>query len=318
MSTNDTNRRSSLSPDEAFALVGNEYRMNILQELSHADEPLSFSELQQCVDIRDSGQFNYHLDKLVDHFVRSTEPGYSLRRSGERIIEAVLSGTVTDAPVLNPTEIDEDCPYCSAPIEASFTEERVEFYCTECGGIYGPSTAQETFDIEDRGYLGRLSLPPAGLKDRTPAEIAEAAWVWGALEAIAMSLGVCPRCSAKAHRSIDVCDAHDSSEGRCESCGRRYAVNIGVTCSNCILDVNGIASVGLAGKTEFVSFQTDHGVNPFTNGWETTNYDETIHSIDPFEGAFTFTVNAEALTVTVDDDFSIVAVTREGVSDSVS
>lgn len=309
--TSGTDAGTGLPPDDAFALLGNETRMEILQALSEGDEPMSFSSLQDRVSVADSGQFNYHLDKLVGHFVRHTEDGYTLRRAGERVIEAVLSGAVTDAPVLEPTEIDETCPFCGAPVEVGFTEERVEFYCTSCPGSFRPTRAQESFEVEDHGYLGRLSLPPAGLQDRTPQEIVEAAWIWGELEVMAMSTGVCPRCSADLERSIDVCPDHDASEGLCETCGRRYAANINVDCSNCIFGAGGLFTVALAATIPFLEFLTTHDVNPLTQRWTTANYDEEILSVDPFEARFTFTLNGDRRSMTVDDELTVVDVTDD-------
>lgn len=85
----------TLPPDDAFSVLGNETRMEIIQELADASDRLPFSELRDRVGVSDSGQFNYHLDKLVGHFVEDTEDGYGLRRAGERVIEAVVSGAVT-------------------------------------------------------------------------------------------------------------------------------------------------------------------------------------------------------------------------------
>lgn len=309
MASEDAAGGSPLAPDDAFAVIGNDTRMEILQTLAEADGPLSFSTLRERVGVRDSGQFNYHLDKLDGHFAQQRADGYALHRAGERVIEAVLSGAVTDAPVLEPTQIEESCPFCGAPIEVSFTEERVEFYCTSCAGVFGASPAQASFDVEDHGFLGRLSLPPAGLKDRSPQEIVRAAWIWGELEVMAMSAGVCPRCAATVDRTIAVCSDHNASVGRCEACGRRYAANVEVTCTNCILDVSGLITVGLAAKTELLQFLTDHGINPLTShGWVTTNYDEEIRSVEPFEGRFTFTIDGDRLSLTVDEDLNVIEV----------
>ncbi|MFB6206666.1 MAG: ArsR/SmtB family transcription factor, partial [Haloglomus sp.] len=88
---------TALSPDEAFGVLGNETRIQILQTLGEADGPLSFTELRDRVGIRQGSQFNYHLDKLVGHFVRKTDDGYELRLAGRRVIYAVLSEAVTEA-----------------------------------------------------------------------------------------------------------------------------------------------------------------------------------------------------------------------------
>jgi hypothetical protein len=122
MSTGTDERDTPLAPDEAFAALGNETRMEILRTLGDADEPLTFSELRDRVGMADSGQFNYHLGKLGEHFVGGTEDGYRLQRAGKRVVEAVLSGAVTGAPVVEPTETDDACLYCGAPTTVSYRE----------------------------------------------------------------------------------------------------------------------------------------------------------------------------------------------------
>lgn len=147
---------TALAPDQAFAALGNETRIEILRALGDVEQPLSFSELHDRIEMRDSSQFNYHLEKLVGHFVRKSEAGYALRRAGRRVIEAVLSGAVTQAPVVGRTEVDHPCHLCGAPIEVTFHEERVELYCTTCAGTYreeilstNPLRARFTFSIGD-------------------------------------------------------------------------------------------------------------------------------------------------------------------------
>ncbi|MCH7660071.1 MAG: helix-turn-helix transcriptional regulator [Euryarchaeota archaeon] len=78
-----------IPPEEAFALLGNETRVAIIRELGTADDPRSFSDLHAAVGVRDSGGFNYHLQKLVGSFVRRTDEGYELSGAGERIHESV-------------------------------------------------------------------------------------------------------------------------------------------------------------------------------------------------------------------------------------
>jgi len=101
----------TLPPDDAFAVLGNETRMEILRALGAADGPLAFSTLRERVGVRDSGQFTYHLDELTGHFVERSDEGYRLRRAGERVIEAVLSGAVTEAPEREPT-LEESVECC--------------------------------------------------------------------------------------------------------------------------------------------------------------------------------------------------------------
>ncbi|WP_459194435.1 winged helix-turn-helix domain-containing protein [Halosimplex sp. J119] len=311
----------TLSPDEAFEVLGNETRVSILRALGGAGAPVSFSALRERVGTADSGRFNYHLDRLTGHFVRKTEDGYELRRPGERVVEAVLSGAVTDAPVLEPTEIDQPCHYCGAPVAVRFREERVELYCTECAGTYSRQSGcavDETGTDDGYGYLGYHPLPPAGVADRDPEAVFRAAWVWGHLELLAASAGVCPRCSATLDRSTRVCEDHDADEGLCESCGRRHAVAFDLACTNCIYDESGAAVVGFAGAAPLVAFLLDHGLNPFAPTAETlpaigrayNDFDEEVVSTDPFEARFTFAVDDDALTLTLDESLSVTGAER--------
>jgi len=52
-------------PEDVFTLLSDDIRVEILQALWEADDPVAFSELHGAVGIRDSGQFNYHLLSFV-------------------------------------------------------------------------------------------------------------------------------------------------------------------------------------------------------------------------------------------------------------
>jgi DNA-binding transcriptional ArsR family regulator len=55
-----------VTPDEAFAALGDPTRIAILRALfEDPHEPTAFSDLRRAVGVRDSGQFNYHLGELV-------------------------------------------------------------------------------------------------------------------------------------------------------------------------------------------------------------------------------------------------------------
>jgi len=59
---------------DALELLSDETRLAVVLELAAADavpdgDPLSFSTLRDRVGVRDSGRFNYHLDRLRERFV---------------------------------------------------------------------------------------------------------------------------------------------------------------------------------------------------------------------------------------------------------
>lgn len=312
MSSRSEAQTQLLTPDNAFAVLGNRTRISILQALADADEPLSFSELRTRVGMKDSGQFNYHLDKLEGHFIRAIEGGYVLRRAGERVIEAVLSGAVTDDPVLEPTQVDFDCLLCGAPIEISYRQERLELYCTECAGHYSDTedSRESTFGIE-HGWLGGLSLPPAGIEGRSHDEILRAGSAWGHLEILAAAYDICPRCSARVEHSVRVCENHVVDEDLCEHCHRRQATQVYRECTNCIYNGHGMFLTHLLGSPDLRTFVWEHGIDPIADGvswgWD---YEEEIISVDPFRARFTYTMEGDSITLTVDEELDVVGVVR--------
>jgi len=304
--TDDVDRDATLPPDEAFAVLGNETRMGILRALGDADGPLSFSELRDRVGTRDSGRFNYHLERLAGHFVRKTGDGYALGRPGRRVIEAVLSGALTDDPAFDRTRVDESCEYCGASIEIRWHEGSVELYCTECAGRYAGRRRDPGGETEaTEGYLGQLPFPPAGLRERTPGEVLRAAWTWGNLEILAMAAGICPRCSATVEYDISLCEDHDAADGACEACGDRYAAGVGVECTNCVFESGGVFVIVLLDHPALLSFLLDHDINPVSpesirrNDAVHGDYEEEILATDPFEARFTFEVDGDTLALTV-------------------
>lgn len=77
-------RRVGEQTTDAFEILGNDTRLAILLALWEAKEPgppfaepseraVSFSELRDRVGVKDSGQFNYNLDKLVGAFIEQAE-----------------------------------------------------------------------------------------------------------------------------------------------------------------------------------------------------------------------------------------------------
>ncbi|MDY6819501.1 MAG: helix-turn-helix domain-containing protein [Halobacteriales archaeon] len=295
-----------LPPDDAFSALGNETRMEILRTLGEADEPLTFSALRERVGMRDSGQFNYHLDQIRGHFVRSTEDGYDLHQAGRRVIEAVLSGAVTADPDMAPTRIDWPCPFCGSPTEVRYdarTSRPLKLHCTNCAG---PESTWEPFE---HGQLAALRFSPAGLRGRTPMEILDAAATWEHLENLAAYRGVCPRCSGRIDHSISVCDSHDTTDGSCPHCGRGYAIQHDSRCMNCIFDLEaGSAANLLLGTLEMLTFLTDHGINPLADAWGPIIEDaeETVLSTEPLRARFTFRIDDDSLSLTVDEEFSVV------------
>lgn len=312
----DGDAPSTLSPDEAFSALGNEVRMDILQTLAEADDRLSFSELYDRVDVDDSGQFSYHLDRLVDHFIWKTDEGYDLHHAGRRVIEAVLSGAITERPLIDRTTVDHSCFYCGAPMEVSYRQGQIGMYCTECRGQYEGATAPDApAPPSERERIGHLQLPPAGVQGRSPAEALDAAYTWYYNQVLTIASGVCPRCSAPLEYSIRICEDHEPTDEVCDRCGKRNADRIHYQCTNCIVDRELGLSNHFLDDPSLHAFMIDNGIDVVSPSVErlfaTMGEVETeVRSDDPFEATLAFTVDDETLVLTVDDGLTVVDATR--------
>lgn len=307
-----------LSPSAAFGLLGNETRVSILEALWDAqaedETPVPFSALFARVDYDDSGNFNYHLDRLVGHFVRRVEGGYELRSAGQHVVRAVLAGAMTSDPSFEPTEIDANCPYCGATVEAWYEDERFTARCTACPGAVGTGSEHPP------GTFLRYEVPPAALRGRTPEEVLAAAHVLYDAKLTALLEGVCPECGAVADRSIDVCPDHDASEDdACEACGSRHEVWIDAVCRNCRYARRFVAWFAVATTPAVVSFLHDHGAPwdrvPFAKlTWENAHYvdaiTESVASTDPLRVRVTVDLDA-TLEVVFDEALAVVDVSRD-------
>lgn len=306
-----TSEETTLPPDEAFNVVGDETRIQILQALGEADKPLSYSDLLDRIDY-ESTNLHYHLKQLSDHFIQKTEDGYALRQAGRKVVVAVLSGAMTGDPVLERTPVEAVCPLCGGNIEMRYHQWNIVLYCTDYGGTRGGSSPiVEAWADPADDVLGHMALPPAGVYDRTPTELLAAAEVWTVTEALSWARGVCPRCSAQIDATVHVCEDHKLTDGRCEACDQRFSVTLHVRCTNCITEGEVAFGTYLLGAPDLMAFMIDHGIDPLRpDGFHVSALDETILSTDPFEGRFTFTADDDTLTLTVDDDLSVVDITR--------
>ncbi len=299
------------SPNEAFDLLGNETRIGILQTLGEADDPIPFTQLRDEVGIRQGAQFNYHLDKLVGHFVSKTDDGYALRRPGRRVVRTIRSGAVTEDPTIEASQIDLTCHHCGALTEVSYRRGEVRLSCTSCGGNYDESVSRGPDPRGDDGNLANFSFPPAGTQGRTPGGVQQAAATWVHLEALAAAGGICAWCAARIESDLRVCENHDAGPGLCDACDRRLAVWVQYECTNCTYDQAYPMVMALLDVPALLAFVGDHGLNTTTRGIEWGwDYDEAILSSDPFKGQFTFSIDGDSITLTVDENIQVVDVQR--------
>ena len=313
----DGDKRSRLSADDAFAALGNETRVRILRELGDAGEPLAFSTLYDRLELTDFSQFNYHLETLLGHFVHKLDGEYALARPGERVVEAIRSGTVTGDPELERTPVESRCSDCDGELSIQWRNGSIELFCGTCESRWDRSWGRVgSPDDAASGYLGRLPFPPAGLRNRAPSEVLRAAHVWSTLELVAVSAGLCPRCSATVDRELRVCPDHDDADGPCPACHSSFEVRLVADCTNCIATFGAGAVSGLLTAPALYAFLFEQGLNPLAPedvdaiDGVLNDYEETVHSTEPLRAEFTLSAGGEELTLLVDDSLAVVEHSR--------
>lgn len=301
-----------VSPAEAFATLGNETRLSILRALFRASEPRTYAQLRRSVEPDTAGNFNYHLRKLVGHFVRKREDGYELRFAGERVVRAVLAGAITEDPQLPPATIDDRCVYCGGPIEMEYREEFVTARCTECGGTSRDGVPEGT-------YL-KLRLPPASLQNRSREEIVDAAHVRFEVEVGSMAKGVCPECGGRVMVEFDVCEDHRRDDaGLCPNCDTRFAVWTRYECRHCRYARRAPLWVTAMNHPAVVAFCHDHGLDEMLplrklardNRAFVGDVSQAVIETDPPRFRVTFPVAGDRLLVELDDSVTVTEVTVE-------
>lgn len=315
-----------LSPEEAFATLGNEIRLAIIRVLwragavyeyddgSDAVGTMSYSELQTEIDIDDNGKFNYHLAKLSPQFVRRTDDGYRLSSAGKQIARTVIA--VSGAGRLGfSRDLGESCPLCGAAVAVSYEDQWLRVSCTECYGLFG--------DQAPTGTLFLTNFPAPGLTTRDPEKALAAGLYRCALDITYLMYGICRECAGQISSSVTVCDTHEATDGQsCATCGTPFPVWADMKCDSCgfakRLPVEMFAT-GLVLATELTgnpeldidSPTVDEAIELLRNNVETDV------STDPLRVSLRIEVETTAVTLALDDGMNIVEFDREPRTDSV-
>jgi hypothetical protein len=199
----------------------------------------------------------------------------------------------------------------------SYSRGKLRLSCTACVGDFDESALREREGEGESANLANMWFTPAGVRGRTASDALRTASTTNHLDAMALSSNICPRCSAQVDHSVSVCESHDADGGLCDACDSRLAVWFHFRCTNCIYDRVVSAGMAFLDVPELLVFVGEHGLNTSSRaiewGWE---FEEEVVSVDPFEGRFTFTIDADSITLTVDDTLSVVDVTKHYPSES--
>jgi predicted RNA-binding Zn-ribbon protein involved in translation (DUF1610 family) len=283
-----------LPPEEAFGLLAHETRLHVLRALDDADGPLAFSALHDRVDLRDSGGFNYHLEKLVGRFVRETDEGYDLAEPGRRVVGAVLSGGVTKALAPGTVPVDGDCPNCGTPMEARLRSDGVTIGCDDCDWNYTDPAV------------------PAGLLEGWSREaIPEVVDRYVRRNLRSMDSRLCDYCDGRVDRDLLLHTDEDAPEWLVD--GEAEAVAV-YACRRCGRRIDAMPAFALLPSPAVVAFYHDHGLDATAApGWELTldGVSSTLASTDPVRLEVTYPAGGERLVLLVDGDLSVLEERRE-------
>ncbi len=290
MSETRERAEGDLTPAEAFGVIANETRLDILEALwEAADRPVRFSELFTDTELDDSAQFNYHLQQLTDKFVVKTEAGYDLSHTGGQVIRALRAGTYTHSPDIEPFGVSGDCTRCTGPLMAAYEDEQFTITCQDCGKAHG-----------------KYSFPPGGLEDRTEEEIATAFDERVRHLHCLAADGVCPECAGRMHTTLsrqgECClDVSLRAEHICERCRHTLCSPVGLV----LLD-----------EAPVVAFYDDHDITltdrPYwTLPWCVDDSYYSVESSDPWRIAVSIPLDDEQLRVTLDGDLQVIDTDRQ-------
>lgn len=275
-----------LDPAEAFSRVANETRLSILQALWAADErPMAFSTLRRAVGMRDSAQFNYHLQQLEGHFVVRTDDGYDFRYAGEKVVRAVIAGSFNERPTLEPFRVEGRCVACDGPLEARYGDEHLAITCLACG----------------HGH-GEYPFPPGGLNDRSSAEIADAFDQRVRHLYCLAADGVCPECAGRVETTVVEAG---------EECCLGASVRVDLKCVQCGHTQCGAPGIRLLDHSAVVNFHRERGValegRPYwTFPWTVSDAYTEVTSRDPWRIVVRMPLEGDELRVTMTDDLDVV------------
>lgn len=284
-------------PEEVFTLLSDDNRIAILRALWDSEGAMTFSELHDAVDIRDSGQFNYHLDKLVGQFVTKGDDGYALTAAGAQINGAIEAGSYTTSGSMEPITLDSPCPTCGGTRTFYYEDERASVECSSC-------------DIQ-----AQFSVPPSAFVDCDRAEIPAVAGRYLRTIIERLDDGFCSQCDGPVERSVyrlsDTSMWESTEETPEDVTGDPHDTPlVEYECLQCGMEPTSGLTFSLLSSPEVISFYHDRGIDIREHSiWEFATFGmeyERVRSDDPFRASSTFTADGDELTVVVDENLAVV------------
>lgn len=271
-----------MSAESAFEVLGHETRLEIIETLGASDESLSFSELRERVGERDSGQFNYHLDRVQDTFVRQDETGaYELTYAGGQVFGAVLAGRFTKTADLEDIPVGGVCPLCDGDLEGAYRNTQFTVTCGDC---------EETIT----GY----PIPPGVLEPYDVDEFAEVAGRYLKTRQEMFERGFCESCAGPIEVTVTEADWAPEAIG----------ASVIWECQRCQAALQSSLPAGLMHHSVVETFTRDHGRDPnrpiWEKGWLMVG-EANIVEEDPVRVEVMLELEGERLELRLDDQLRV-------------
>ncbi len=277
-------------PAEALAAIGNEQRVSIIYELQRAfregQTELPYAELKRRVGLRDSGNFNYHLQRLVGQYVRKNADGYALTYAGRKVASALTAGIFTDHADDTTLDAPGTCYDCgNESLSARYEAERICIACGDCGEelLHNP-------------------FPPAPTTRRDDLLSAFDAWTrrWNALAAAK----TCPECGSRMDGTLTDADPMLSIGD--------VPYRLRVTCRECWAMSNLPLGCLVRDEPRVVGFHDERGVDidarPIWDiDWALHRDYLTVVSDDPLSLELRIPASDEELRLTFDDEGTVIS-----------
>ena len=281
-------------PETVFGALSDANRVDVLLALWDADGPTTFSELRDRVGMADSGQFNYHLDKLRGRLVRQSEDGYELTLAGKQIVGAIQAGTVTMEGSIEPIPLDGPCPTCGGGRTLYYEDETVRVACSDCG------------------VVSTTGVPPGVFEGYEREQIPEVVSRYFRTILGHVGQGFCWHCDGQvAATVVPVSEMITAAEIPAQFHGLPMAR---YECQRCGVDLTADLGITLLDHPAVAGFFYDHGIDVREESlwsFHATDTDQSqFREREPVRATMTYTADGATLTLVVDEDLDVVSVER--------
>ena len=302
---------TELVANSPFDVLGNRTRIEILLALWAAHEPpaaregISFSQLYDNVDLDDTGNFSYHLEKLQGDFIEESGDGYVLTINGLRLVRAFITGELANNTVLDRTPIDECCPICRANLSITYQKQQLVARCDDCLGIHRSPDGE--------GIVFHCPLPPISVTGRDPSVLFRQGVTYELQRIESFLRNVCPRCAGDVQLSVSGCSTHDTTtEQICMDCDRINQVEVVGVCRHCKTFVRSPLTLAvLANPAVRVRLDADLSSEPFAT-WSSVHrafeFDEWIEQTEPLHVGVQIPAREGGMNVIVDESCTVVRI----------